>query len=53
MPVLGTPAPGGALGLGPLGRARAAIEGYLENGGNPDALAATRAAFGPGSPATD
>ena len=33
--------------------ARAAIEGYLENCGNPDALAATRTAFGVGSPATD
>ena len=33
--------------------ARASIEGYLENCGNPDALAATRAAFGAESPATD
>ncbi len=33
--------------------ARDAIEGYLEKCGNRDALAATRAAFGPGSPATD
>jgi hypothetical protein len=33
--------------------ARAAIDGYVENCDNPAALAATCAAFGTGSPATD